>query len=162
MRKQCHQILKHTEKSYKLKETVENSCNEDNGDFSSKDVVSGRRSHITEGGSHVVDDFDRPLCDQSHQTLLSADSFLEGDVDKSVVTCEDASSGETKSSDFDSPKEHENTPLIASEITKENSIDEDDWFLFLPDRRQVQIPLDASTITNAIVSFPEVRCFCSF
>ena len=26
----------------------------------------------------------------------------------------------------------------------------------------IPIPLDAPTITNAIVSFPEVRCFCSF
>ena len=133
MRKQCRKILKRTEKSCKLKENSGNSCNDDSGDFSQVldspglgDVVSGRRSHSTEGGSPVVDNSDRSLFDQSHQTLLSADSFLEGDVDKSVVTCEDASSGETKSSDFDSPKEHENTPLIASEITKENSIDEDD------------------------------------
>ncbi|XWS61534.1 hypothetical protein CRYUN_Cryun07bG0133500 [Craigia yunnanensis] len=126
LRKQCRQILKRTEKSCKLKETAGNNCNIDSGDFSLEDLVSGRRSHFTEGGSHVVDDSDRPLCDQSHQTLLSADSFLEGDVDKSVVTCEDASTGETESSDSDSSEEHENTPLLASEITEENSIDEDD------------------------------------
>ena len=54
----------------------------DNGDFSSKDVVSGRRSHFNERGSHAVDDSGRPLCDRSHQTLLSADSFLEEDDDE--------------------------------------------------------------------------------
>ncbi|XWS50156.1 hypothetical protein CRYUN_Cryun12cG0064800 [Craigia yunnanensis] len=133
LRKQCRQILKRTEKSSKLKETAGNSCNEDSGDFSQvldspglEDVVSGRRSHSTEEGSPVADDSGRPLCDQSHQTFLSADSFLEGDVDKSVVTCEDASTGETESSDSGSSEEHENTPLLTSEITEGNSIDEDD------------------------------------
>ncbi|XWS38160.1 hypothetical protein CRYUN_Cryun19dG0106600 [Craigia yunnanensis] len=133
LRKQCRQILKRTEKSGKLKETAGNSCNEDSGDFSQvldspglEDVVNGRRSHSTEGGSPVIDDSDRPLCDQSHQSLQSADSFLEGDVDKSVVTCEDAFTGETESSDSDSSEEHENTSLLASEITEGNIIDEDD------------------------------------
>ncbi|XVF12879.1 hypothetical protein REPUB_Repub08aG0158000 [Reevesia pubescens] len=128
LRKQCRQILKRTEKSGKLKETAGNICNEDSGDFSQvldspglEDVVCGRRSHSTEEESPVVDDSGRPLCDQS-----CADSFLEGDVDKSVVTCEDASTGETESSDSDSSEEHENTPLLASEITEGNSIDEDD------------------------------------
>ncbi|XP_007039398.2 PREDICTED: small G protein signaling modulator 2 isoform X1 [Theobroma cacao] len=133
LRKQCRQILKRTEKSCKLKETSGNSCNEDSEDFSQvldspglEDVVSGRRSHSTEGGSPVVDDSDGPVYDQSRQTLLSSDSFLEGDGDKSVVTCEDASTGETESSDSDSSEEHENTPLLASEITEGNNIDEDD------------------------------------
>ncbi|KAK6250908.1 hypothetical protein SCA6_004913 [Theobroma cacao] len=133
LRKQCRQILKRTEKSCKLKETFGNSCNEDSEDFSQvldspglEDVVSGRRSHSTEGGSPVVDDSDGPVYDQSRQTLLSSDSFLEGDGDKSVVTCEDASTGETESSDSDSSEEHENTPLLASEITEGNNIDEDD------------------------------------
>ncbi|XP_021278676.1 GTPase-activating protein gyp7 [Herrania umbratica] len=133
LRKQCRQILKRTEKSGKLKETSGNSCNEESEDFSQvldspglEDVVSGRRSHSTEGGSPVVDDSDGPVYDPSHQTLLSSDSFLEGDGDKSVVTCEDASTGETESSDTDSSEEHENTPLLASEITEGNNIDEDD------------------------------------
>ncbi|XVE64609.1 hypothetical protein DITRI_Ditri07aG0114500 [Diplodiscus trichospermus] len=132
-RKQCCQILKRTEKSGKLKETAGNSCNEDSGDFSEvldfpglDDVVSGRRSCSTDAGSPMVDDSDRPTCDQSHETLLSTDSFLEGDVDESVVTCEDASAGETESSDSDSSEEHENTPLLASEITEGNIVDEDD------------------------------------
>ncbi|XP_022733680.1 small G protein signaling modulator 2-like isoform X2 [Durio zibethinus] len=129
LRKQCRQILKRIKKSCKLKETVGNSCNEDSQVHDSlglEDVVSGRWSHSTEGGSPVVDDFDHPLCDRSHQTLLSTDSFLKGDVDKSVVTCEYASTGEIDSSDSDSSEEHGNTPLVASVITEENNIDEDD------------------------------------
>ncbi|XP_022737384.1 small G protein signaling modulator 2 [Durio zibethinus] len=127
LRKQCCQILKRTEKSGKLEETAGNSCDEDSGDFSQvldspglEDVVSGRRYHSSKGGSPVVDDSDCPLCDQSHQTLLSSDSFLKGDVDKSLVT------GETESSDSDSSEEHENTPLLTSKITDGNSIYEDD------------------------------------
>lgn len=117
MRKQCRQILKRTEKSCKLKETSGNSCNEDSGDFSQvldspglEDVVSGRRYQSTDGGSLVLDDSGCLLHDQSHQTLLSSDSFLEEDVYKSGVICEDASAGETESSDSDSSEEHENTP----------------------------------------------------
>ncbi|XVF51220.1 hypothetical protein PTKIN_Ptkin04bG0167200 [Pterospermum kingtungense] len=135
LRKKCHQIIKRNEKSCKLKETAGNNCNEDSSDFSQvldsdspglEDVVSGRRSQSTEGESPVVDDSDHPLCDHSHQTLQSADSSFEEDVDKSEVTCEDASTGETESSDSDSSEEHENTPLLASEINEENIIDEND------------------------------------
>ncbi|XVE58150.1 hypothetical protein DITRI_Ditri04bG0147100 [Diplodiscus trichospermus] len=141
LRKQCHQIHKRSEKSCKLNETAENFSYEDSGDSSHvldspglEDVVSCRRSNSTEGGISVVDDSGSPLCDQSHKTLLSADSFLEGDVDKSVVTCEDASSGETESSDSDSFEEHENTPLLASNITEENSIHENDKDCSSPSR----------------------------
>ncbi|XVF53160.1 hypothetical protein PTKIN_Ptkin05aG0077800 [Pterospermum kingtungense] len=133
MRKQCRQILKRTEKNGKLKETAGNSCNEDSGDFSQildsqglEDVVSGRRSHSTDGESPALDDSGCLLHDQCHQSLLSTDSFLEGDVDKSVVTCEDTSAGETESSDSDSSEENENTPLLSSEITEESIIDGDD------------------------------------
>lgn len=137
MRKKCHQIIKRTEKSCKLKETAGNNCNEDSGDFSQvidsdspglEDVVSGRRSHSTEGESTMVDDSDHPLCDQSNQNLIYADSSFEEDVDKSEVTCEDASTstGETESSDSESSEEHENKPLLASEINEENSSDEND------------------------------------
>ncbi|OMO79835.1 hypothetical protein CCACVL1_13356 [Corchorus capsularis] len=133
LRKQCRQILKRVEKSFKSKETGGNICNEDSGDFSEvldspglEDVVSGRRSPSTEGGSPVADDSDRPVYDQSPKTLRSSDSYLEGDGDKSVVACEDASTGETESSDSDSSEEHENTPLLVSEITEENNNEEDD------------------------------------
>ncbi|KAE8722204.1 Ypt/Rab-GAP domain of gyp1p superfamily protein isoform 2 [Hibiscus syriacus] len=91
-----------------------------------EDVVSGRRSHSTEGGSPEVDDSDILPCDQSHQPLLSSDSVLEGDTDKSAITCEDGSTGESESSDSDSSEELENPPLFASEITEENGIGGDE------------------------------------
>ncbi|MBA0773516.1 hypothetical protein Gotri_008788 [Gossypium trilobum] len=133
LRKRCHQILKRTEKSVKLKGTAGNVCNEDNECFSQvfdspglEDMVSGRRSHSTEGGSPVFDDSDHRVCDHSHPTSLSSDSFLEGEVDKRVVISQDACTGETESSDSDSSEEDENTPLLSSEIIEENDIHKDD------------------------------------
>ncbi|PPD97145.1 hypothetical protein GOBAR_DD05799 [Gossypium barbadense] len=53
LRKRCHQILKRTEKSVKLKGTAGNVCNEDNECFSQffdspglEDMLVGRRSHL--------------------------------------------------------------------------------------------------------------------
>ncbi|KAG8476766.1 hypothetical protein CXB51_030086 [Gossypium anomalum] len=120
-----------SENSSKVKETAGNNCNEDSEDLSQvvdssglEDVVSDRRS--TEGESPMVDDSDRPPCDQRHQTLVSSDSDSEGDIDKSEITCEDDSPGETESSDSNTSDEDENIPLFASEITEENNIDKDD------------------------------------
>ncbi|KAE8683911.1 hypothetical protein F3Y22_tig00111166pilonHSYRG00308 [Hibiscus syriacus] len=106
LRKQCRQILKRLEKS------------------GLEDVVS--RSHSTDGGSPVVDDSDLPFYDHRHPTLLSSDSFLERVVGKSVVSSQDACTGETESSDSDSSEDHENTPLLSSEITEESNIHKDD------------------------------------
>ncbi|TYJ07656.1 hypothetical protein E1A91_A11G020500v1 [Gossypium mustelinum] len=120
-----------SENSSKVKETAGNNCNEDSEDLSQvvdssglEDVVSDRRS--TEGESPMVDYSDRPPRDQSHQTLVSSDSDLEGDIDKSEINCEDDSPGETESSDSNNSDEDENIPLFASEITEENNIDKDD------------------------------------
>ncbi|KAE8662711.1 Ypt/Rab-GAP domain of gyp1p superfamily protein isoform 2 [Hibiscus syriacus] len=133
LRKWCNQIHKRIEfeNSCKAKETAGNDRNEDSEDLGQvvdslglEDVVSGRRPDSTEGESPEVDDSDRPLRDQSRQTLQSSDSVLEGDTDKSAITCEDGCTGERESSDSDSSEELENTPLFASEITEENSISE--------------------------------------
>ncbi|MBA0818340.1 hypothetical protein Gohar_019808 [Gossypium harknessii] len=131
LRKRCRQILKRIENSFTVKETAGNNCNEDSEDLSQvvdssglEDVVSGRRS--TKGESPMVDDSDRPPRDQSHQTLVSSDSDSEGGIDKSEITCEDDSPGETESSGSDTSDEDENIPLFASEITEENNIDKDD------------------------------------
>ncbi|KAE8730703.1 hypothetical protein F3Y22_tig00002890pilonHSYRG00028 [Hibiscus syriacus] len=59
-------------------------------------------------------------------TLLSSDSVLDGDTDKSAITCEDGSTGERESSDSDSSEELGNPPLFASEITEDNGIGEDE------------------------------------
>ncbi|KAK8587297.1 hypothetical protein V6N13_086291 [Hibiscus sabdariffa] len=135
LRKRCRQLLKliEFENICKAKETTGNNWNEDSEDLGQvvdspglEDVVRGRMSNSTDGGSPEVDDSDRPLCDQSCQTLQSSDSILEGDTDKSAITCEDGSTGERESSDSDSFEELENTPLFASEISEENSIGEDE------------------------------------
>ncbi|KAE8699850.1 Ypt/Rab-GAP domain of gyp1p superfamily protein isoform 2 [Hibiscus syriacus] len=133
LRKRCHQIHRRIEfeNSCKVKETAGNNHNEDSEDLGQvvdslglEDVVIARRSYSTEGESPDVDDSDHPLRDQSCQTLQSSDSVLEGDIDRSAITCEDGSNSERESSDSDSSEELENTPLIASEITEENSISE--------------------------------------
>ncbi|KAE8662014.1 GTPase-activating protein gyp7-like isoform X2 [Hibiscus syriacus] len=131
LRKQCRQILKHLEKSGKLKGTAGNICSEDFGNFSRildspglEDVVS--RSHSTDGGSPAIDDSDLPFYDHRHPTLLSSDSFLERVVGKSVVDSQDSCTGETESSYSDSSEDHENTPLLSSEITEENNTHNDD------------------------------------
>ncbi|XP_040961375.1 rab GTPase-activating protein 22 isoform X3 [Gossypium hirsutum] len=120
-----------SENSSKVKETAGNNCNEDSEDLSQvvdslglEDVVSDRRS--TKGENPMVDDSDRPPRDQSHQTLVSSDSDSEGGIDKSEITCEDDSPGETESSGSNTSDEDENIPLFASEITEENNIDKDD------------------------------------
>ncbi|KAK8521031.1 hypothetical protein V6N13_077156 [Hibiscus sabdariffa] len=131
LRKQCRQILKRPERSGKFKGTAGNICSEDieifNQVFDSsglQDVAS--RSHSTNGGSPVVDDSDLPFYDHRHPTLLSSDSFLERDVDKSVLSSQDDCAGDAESSDSDSSEDHENTCLLSSEITEENNIHKDD------------------------------------
>lgn len=129
LRKQCRQILKSNGKSLKSKETSGNSSNEGSGDFSQVldshclgDMVIGNRSLFAEEGSPLAGD---PLPLVYDLTLQSSDSFLERDADKSVLTCENASAGDTESSDSDSSEEPEDTqPLLAAKRTEEYDVDE--------------------------------------
>ncbi|XP_059442679.1 rab GTPase-activating protein 22-like isoform X3 [Corylus avellana] len=128
LQKQCQQILKCNEKSLKLKEASGNSSNESSGDFSQvldspclEDAVIGSRSLLTEEGSPLAEDPDHLV----GLALQSSDSFLEVDGDKSGLTCEDASAGDTESTDSDSSEESEDTqPLLATKRTEENDVDE--------------------------------------
>lgn len=112
-----------------MKETSGNSSNEGSGDFSQvldspclEDSVIASRSLLTEEGSPLAEDPDHLVGDLA---LQSSDSFLEGDGDKSGLTCEDASAGDTESTDSDSSEEPEDTqPLLATKRTEENDVDE--------------------------------------
>lgn len=112
-----------------MKETSGNSSNEGSGDFSQvldspclEDSVMASRSLLTEEGSPLAEDPDHLVGDLA---LQSSDSFLEGDGDKSGLTCEDASAGDTESTDSDSSEEPEDTqPLLATKRTEENDVDE--------------------------------------
>lgn len=120
LRKECRKIIHRYEKSSKLKETTGKSSNEDSGDLSQvfdspglEDEASSRRSVSSEGGSPVAEDLDRPVYDQSPE----CSGLLEGEDerDKSVLTCEDASAGDTESTDSDSSEDLENIPLLSAE-----------------------------------------------
>ncbi|XP_059640360.1 rab GTPase-activating protein 22-like isoform X1 [Cornus florida] len=124
LRRRCRQILKRSEKSFKLKETSVNNCKEGSGDFSQVldspglEDVSARGSLSAEGG----DDSDHPLCNPASQ---STETLLEGDRDESGITCENTSDGDCVSSDSDSSDEADNIkPLLDPEVTEENYVDE--------------------------------------
>ncbi|XP_008239222.1 PREDICTED: GTPase-activating protein gyp7 isoform X1 [Prunus mume] len=129
LRKQCRRILTHSDKSFKLNEASGNSSTESSGDFSQVldssgqgDVASARESISTEGGNQLAKDPDKPV---GHQGVQSSKS-CEGDDEKSEVTCEDAcAGGETESTDSDSSEDADITrPLLATEVTGENYVDE--------------------------------------
>ncbi|KAJ0048134.1 hypothetical protein Pint_14824 [Pistacia integerrima] len=95
------------------------NSNEGSGDFSQvldspglEDVASSRRSVSSEGGSPAAEDLYPPSYDE---TPRSSGLLVEGEGDKSVVTCEDASAGDTESTDSDSSEENENVPLLSTE-----------------------------------------------
>ncbi|XP_031262722.1 GTPase-activating protein gyp7-like isoform X2 [Pistacia vera] len=119
LRKECRKIHRCSLKSSKLKETAGNSSNEGSGDFSQvldspgfEDVASPRRSVSSEGGSPAAEDLYPPSYDE---TPRCSGLLVEGEGDKSVVTCEDASAGDTESTDSDSSEENENVPLLSTE-----------------------------------------------
>ena len=110
-----------------MKETSGNSSNESSGDFGqvldsscSEDMVSAGRSPLTIR-STLSEDPEPPFWDQAVQFS----SILEEDGDKSGLTCEDASAGDTESTDSDSSDEPEDMqPLLATKGTEENYLDE--------------------------------------
>lgn len=128
MRRQCRKLLTQSEKSFKLKETSENSSNEGSGDFSQivdstgqGDVTSSWRSFSTEAGSKLPEDTKYAA---SHQAVQTSES-CEGDGEKSGVTCEDASAGDSESTDSDSSEDADITrPLLTTEGTEENNVDD--------------------------------------
>ncbi|KAL6349201.1 hypothetical protein AAG906_033857 [Vitis piasezkii] len=126
LRKQCRRILKQSDTSIKLRETTGSCSNQDSEEFSqvldssgSEDVVSARLSHSTEGGTPEEEDSVHPVCNVGPQT---SDSLLEGDGEKSGLTCEDASASYSDSSDSDSSGEIDSIPLFAAEGTEENDL----------------------------------------
>ncbi|KAF5478002.1 hypothetical protein F2P56_004599 [Juglans regia] len=128
LRKRCLQILKCSEETLKLKEVSGNCSNEGSGDFSQvldspslEDVASASRSLLTEGGSPLAED-GHSVCGHA---LQSYDSSLEEEGDKSGLTCEDASAGDTETTDSDSSEEPEDMqPLLATKLSEENGLDE--------------------------------------
>ncbi|XP_024170331.1 rab GTPase-activating protein 22 isoform X1 [Rosa chinensis] len=128
LRRQCRRLLTQSEKSFKLKETSGNSSNEGSGEFSQVvdstgpgDVTSSRESFSTEAGSKLPEDTKYAA---SHQAVQMSES-CEGDGEKSGVTCEDASAGDTESTDSDSSEDADITrPLLATEGTEENCVDD--------------------------------------
>ncbi|XP_044484982.1 rab GTPase-activating protein 22-like isoform X2 [Mangifera indica] len=126
LRKECHKIHLHSLKSSKLKENAGNNSDEGSGDFSQvldspgfEDVASSRRSVSSEGRSPAAEDLYAPLYDETPQ---SSGLLIEGEGDKSALTCEDASVGDTKSTDSDSSEETENVPLLSTEESGTNEV----------------------------------------
>lgn len=125
LRKQCRRKLKHSGKSFKSKETTGTSSNENSREFSQvldspqfEDAVSVTRSSFADRCSLMTDD-----SDDYDQTFHRSDSILEGDGDKSILTCEDGSAGDTDSTYSDSYEELENMePFIGTEVTMENDL----------------------------------------
>ncbi|XP_050379035.1 rab GTPase-activating protein 22 isoform X2 [Argentina anserina] len=128
LRRQCRKLLTESEKSFKLRETSENSGNEGSGEFSQiidstgpGDATSSRRSFSIEAGSKLPEDTKYAA---SHQTVQASES-CKGDVEKSGVTCEDASAGDSESTDSDSSDDVDITrPLLTTEGTGENNVDD--------------------------------------
>lgn len=118
--------MKQSDKILKLKETSGICSSEGSGDFSQvldspglDEVVGARRSNSSEDESPLPED---PACSKALQT---SDSLCERDDEKSGVTCEGASAGDTESSDSDSSEEPDNSQsFIATEGTEENDLGE--------------------------------------
>uniref|UniRef100_A0A5B7C2C2 Putative GTPase-activating protein gyp7 isoform X2 n=1 Tax=Davidia involucrata TaxID=16924 RepID=A0A5B7C2C2_DAVIN len=125
LRRRCRQILKCNDKSFKVKETSGNNCNEGSGDFSQvldspglEDIVSARGSLSAE----VAEDSGHNVCDPTPQT---SDTLLEGDGEESGITCENATEGDSESSDSGSSEDSENMqPFLALEGAEDDDLDE--------------------------------------
>ncbi|KAK1564297.1 hypothetical protein Q3G72_027425 [Acer saccharum] len=124
LRKECRKICQRSEKSSKLKESGTSSI-EGSGEFSQvldspglEDAVSSRRSVSSEGGSPVDEDLYPPVYDKTpvhDRTPRCSSLSLEGEGDKSVLTCEGASAGDSESTDSDSSEEPESIPILSTE-----------------------------------------------
>ncbi|KAL3499157.1 hypothetical protein ACH5RR_038250 [Cinchona calisaya] len=146
LRRQCQQLLKRSEKSFKLKETSGNDSNEDSGDFSQVGHSPGLEEVVSARGSLSVEEVN-PVCedsngitistaskpnnslgeqdvDEADASLKAVNSLFEHDVDGGI-TDEILSEPETESTDSESSEEPEETqPFLAHEGTEENYLDE--------------------------------------
>lgn len=121
LRKQCRRLVKHGEKSLKMKEPSGNISKEGSGNLSQVLYSPSLDEGVSAScGSSLPDEVDSPAC---HQSIDSTDSLCNTDAGKSGITCEDASSGDTESTDSDSSEEAENSAsFLGTEGIYENDL----------------------------------------
>ncbi|KAM7494396.1 hypothetical protein LguiB_029005 [Lonicera macranthoides] len=122
LRQQCGEIVKESDKSFKLKEYSLNTTTEDSGELSQvtdssnleEDTINNTDSEET---GAVVQDSDHPT---------TSKMTVDPDGDGSGITCENASEADTTdSSDSDSSNEPEITKTFLSpKTTEETNLDE--------------------------------------
>lgn len=125
LRRQCRQILKLGEKSFKLKETSGNDSNEDSGDLSQvlgspvlEEAVTARGTLSVDGVNPSHEDSNRITNSHTVQsTTISAE-----DGGESGITNDNISEPETESSDSYSSDEAEETPFLAPEGTGNSDV----------------------------------------
>lgn len=104
---------------------------------------------MTDGRRTLAED-DHSVC---NHTLESSDSFFEGDGDKSGLTCEDASAGDTESTDSDSSEEPEDMqPLLGTKVSEENYLDESTKENSSPSDTEDKFPSNTESKSKAITA----------
>ncbi|GFP89305.1 GTPase-activating protein gyp7 [Phtheirospermum japonicum] len=118
LRKQCRQISKRGEKSFKLKEISGNNSNEDSGDTSQVVDDSPILDEITSARPSISTEI------ANSRELLEIEEEDDEQEDNSVITTEHISEIETDSSDSDSSDDSEGTkPLLGlAEETEDNDL----------------------------------------
>ncbi|KAL3817870.1 hypothetical protein ACJIZ3_003775 [Penstemon smallii] len=124
LRRQCCQISKHGERSFKLKEISENNRNEDGGDIchvldspAVDEIVSARPSLSIEGVSSSTEG--------CNLYLHMSRELIEHEDDDGIVTSENVSEAEKESSDSDSSEDPEDTtPLLGSMEAEDSNLNE--------------------------------------
>ncbi|XP_011070381.1 GTPase-activating protein gyp7 isoform X3 [Sesamum indicum] len=126
LRRQCRQIIKRGERSFKLKEMSGNNSNEDNGyvsqvlDSPSLDEVASARPSIS---MEVASLSGEVVSKDGHSAYLNTSRDLaELEEDDGVITNDNASEDETNSSVSESSDDPEDTkPLLGSMDTEDNN-----------------------------------------
>uniref|UniRef100_A0A5B6ZMJ1 Putative small G protein signaling modulator 2-like isoform X2 n=1 Tax=Davidia involucrata TaxID=16924 RepID=A0A5B6ZMJ1_DAVIN len=138
LKRQCQRLLKHSNESFKLKETGGTSSNGDSGSFiqgmdspDSEDVVSARESLSSEERNSYVEYSDNPT-----------GALLEVDAGSRRVTDPNTSALDTESSDSDSSEDPEVSQTFPStESREENDPDMPSKEDFSPSETEVQSKL---------------------
>ncbi|KAK4423112.1 GTPase-activating protein GYP7 [Sesamum alatum] len=125
LRRQCRQIIKRGERSFKLKEISGNNSNEDSGyisqvlDSPSLDEVASARPSIS---MEVASLSGEVVSKDGHSTYLNTSRDLaELEEDDGVITNDNASEDETNSSVSESSEDPEDTkPLLGSMDTEDD------------------------------------------
>ncbi|KAK6122538.1 hypothetical protein DH2020_043716 [Rehmannia glutinosa] len=154
LRKQCRQILKRGERSFKLKEISDNNSNEDGGEISQvldspnlDEIASARPSVSTESTSLSGELVHK----NGHNVYLhTSRELVEQEEDDSVITNENISEAESDSSDSDSSDDPEDTkPLLGLVETEDNNLYEtriirldairanSEWIIYSPSQAAV-------------------------